>query len=123
MTGTKSLLVAGMVFASFVIAASSRAGNIENINYLTMNRPTALPGVVLAPGTYAFEVVAGHNDLVRVTDRATNRVLYTGFTDVVRRPDQNKDRLSFGEAPQGAPIPIKAWFPSGLRRGHEFRHR
>ena len=123
MTRTKSLIVVGLAFASIVIAASSRAGTITGVQYLTMNRATALPGVVLAPGTYVFEAVAGHVDLVRVTDRATRRVLYTAFTDVVRRPDQNNDSLAFGEAPAGQPIPIKAWFPPGLQRGYEFRHR
>ena len=101
MTKTKSLLVAGLVLASFAIAASSRAGNISRIEYLTMNRATALPGVVLAPGTYVFEAVGGHPAIVRVADRATRRVLYAGFTDIVPRPDGNNQPLAFGEAVKG----------------------
>lgn len=123
MTRTKSLLVVGLVLASFVIAASSRAGNISRIEYLTMNRATALPGVVLAPGTYVFEAVGGHPGIVRVSDRATRRVLYAGYTDAVRRPDRNNQTLVFGEAPKGDPVPIRVWFPAGLESGHEFRHR
>ena len=122
MTRTKSLLVAGLVLASVAIAVSSRAGNVYRTDYLSMNRATALPGVVLPPGTYAFEVVEGHADLVRVSDRATRRVLYTGFTDIVRRPDGVTASLAFGEAPSGDPLPIKAWFPTGTQRGLEFRH-
>jgi hypothetical protein len=125
MTRSKSLLVAGLVLASFAIAASSRAANIGRIDHMTFNRAMALPGVVLAPGTYTFEVVEGHADLVRVTDRTTNRVLYTGFTDVIRRPDRNNDRGAFalGEAPKGEPVPIQAWFPAWSRSGNGFRHR
>ena len=123
MTQTKSLLVAGLVLASFVIAASSQAGNISRIDYLTMNRATALPGVVLAPGTYVFEAVGGHPDMVRVADRATGRVLYAGFTDLIPRQDGNNQPLAFGEAAQGEPVPIKAWFPGGSRSGRSFRHR
>lgn len=123
MTRTKSLLVAGLVIASFAIAASSRAGNISRIEYLTMNRATALPGVVLAPGTYVFEAIGGHPDIVRVADRATGRVLFTGYTNIVRRPDRNNQTLVFGEAPKGEPVPIKVWFSAGLESGHEFRHR
>ena len=123
MTTTKSLLVAGLVLASFVIAASSRAGNISRIEYLTMNGPTALPGVALAPGTYVFEAVDGHPDLVRVADRATGRVLYAGFTDIIPRPERNKQPLAFGEAAKGEPVPIMAWFPDGSRSGLAFRHR
>jgi hypothetical protein len=122
MTRTKSLFVVGVVLATFAVAASSRAGNIERTEYLSMNRATALPGVVLPPGSYVFEVVAGHADLVRVSERATKRVLYMGFTDVIRRPDRLSTPLTFGEAPSGAPIPIKVWFPTGLRSGLGFRH-
>ncbi|HVG71561.1 MAG TPA: hypothetical protein VM819_11655 [Vicinamibacterales bacterium] len=122
MKRTKSLIIAGLVLGSFVIAANGRAANIGRTEYLTLNSATALPGVVLPPGTYTFEVVEGHADLVRVTNRLTKRVLYTGFTDVVKR--QNRDgSLMFGEASRGEPLPIKAWFPDGSRRGNEFRHR
>ena len=123
MTRNKTLFVAALVFATVAIAASSRAANIGHTDYLSMNRPTALPGVVLAPGTYVFEVVEGHADLVRVSDRATRRVLYLGFTDIVGRPDEVTNPLRLGEAPSGSPAPINAWFPTGSRRGLEFRHR
>ena len=122
MTRTKSLLVVGLVLASFAIAVSSKAGNIYRTDYLSMNRATALPGVVLPPGTYTFEVLEGHADLVRVSDRATRRVLYTGFTDIIRRPAGADVPLAFGEAPSGNPLPIKVWFPTGTERGLAFRH-
>jgi len=122
MTRTKSLLVVGLVIVSSAIAVSSMAGNIYRTDYLSMNRATALPGVVLPPGTYTFEVVEGHADIVRVSDRATRRVLYTGFTDIVRRPEGVNVSLAFGEAPSGAPLPIKVWFPTGMSRGLAFRH-
>jgi hypothetical protein len=123
MTRSKLLVVAGLAVASVAIAASGRAANIGRTDYLTMNRATALPGVVLAPGTYVFDVVEGHADIVRVSERTTRRVVYTGFTDLVRRPDQLRSRLRMGEAPSGAPVPIEAWFPTGSAWGHEFRHR
>lgn len=120
---TKSLLIVGVVLASFLIAASSRAANFDRMSYLTLNRATALPGVVLAPGSYVFEAVEGHPDIVRVSDRATNRVLYLGYTDIIARPQGATNRLSFGEAPSGQPVPITAWFPTGARNGNAFRHR
>ena len=123
MMKTKSLLIVGMVLGSFLIAASSRAANIGRTNYLTMNRPAALPGIVLPPGSYVFEAVQGHPDIVRVTDRLTNRVLYQGFTEIVPRPRGLTSVVLFGEAPRGLPIPIEAWFPSGAQTGNAFRHR
>jgi hypothetical protein len=121
MTTTKSLLVAGLVLVSFAIAGSSRAGNISRIEYLTTNRATALPGVVLPAGTYVFEAIGGHPDIVRVTDRASRRVLYAGYTETIRRPDDATQPLVFGESSKGEPLPIRVWFPAGSRSGHEFR--
>ena len=120
---TKSLLIVGVVLGSFLIAASSGAANVGGINYLTMNQATALPGVVLAPGSYVCEEVEGHPDIVRVSDRATRRVLYLGFTEIIPRPEGLAKVLSLGEAARGEPVPIKAWFPTGARSGHAFRHR
>ena len=121
MTRTKSLLVVGLVLASVGMAVSSGAGSISRTDYLSMDRAASLPGVVLPPGNYAFEVLEGHVDLVRVSDRATGRVLYTGFTDIVRRPAGVTIPLAFGEAPKGQPLPIRVWFPQGLERGLAFR--
>ena len=122
MTKAKSVIVAGAILGSFVMAASGRASNIARTEYLTMSGWTALPGVVLPPGTYTFEVLEGHPDLVRVTNQATRRVHYTGFTDIVVGPPR-KESLTFGEAPRGEAVPIRAWVPGGSRRGNVFRHR
>ena len=123
MMKTKSLLIVGVVLASFLIAASSRAASIGRVDYLTMRQATALPGVVLPPGSYVFEAVEGRIDVVRVSDRATRRVLYLGFTEIIPRPHGATNTLSLGEAASGEPVPIKAWFPTGARRGHVFSHR
>jgi hypothetical protein len=124
MRKNKSLLIAGLVLGSFVVAASNgAAGLLGRTDYVSINRATALPGVVLAPGQYVFEAVEGRPDIVRVFDRATKRVLYMGFTELIPRPDGVTNILSLGEAPAGEPVPIKVWFPTGARRGHAFNHR
>ena len=123
MNRNKSLIVAGLVLASCVIAANGRASNIARTEYLTTNGWTALPGVVLPPGSYMFEVIEGHVDLVRVTNRATKRVHYMGFTDVVSRQNRGGESLTFGEAPKGQPLPISAWFRDGAQQGNLFRYQ
>ena len=123
MNRSKSLILTGLVLASCLIAANGRASSMSRIEYLTMSRATSLPGVVLPAGNYKFEVIGGHVDVVRVTDRLTGRVLYLGFTDVVEQQNRRAEPLTFGEAPNGAPVPIKAWFPDGTRRGNVFRYR
>ena len=124
MTKNKSLLIAGLVIGSFLVAASSgTAGLLGRTDYVSIHRAVALPGVVLAPGQYVFEAVEGRPEIVRVFDRATKRVLYMGFTELIPRPDGVTNVLSLGEANAGEPVPIKAWFPTGARRGHAFAHR
>ncbi len=123
MMKTKSLLIGGLVLASVVIAATSMAGNMARTDYLTLNRATALPGVVLARGSYVFEAVEGHPDIVRVSDRATRRVLFMDYVELIPRPRGVTNALSLGEAPAGEPVPIKAWFPTGSATGHAFKHR
>ena len=124
MTKNKSLLIAGLVIGSFLMAVSSgTAGLLGRTDYVSINRATALPGVVLAPGQYVFEAVEGRPEIVRVFDRATKRVLYMGFTELIPRPEGVTNVLSLGEANAGEPVPIKAWFPTGARRGHAFGHR
>jgi len=123
MMKNKSLLMVGTVLGSFLMAASGGAANIGRTDYVTMNRPAALPGIVLPAGSYVFEAVENHPDIVRISDRATKRVLYQGFTDVVARPSGLTRVVLFGEAPRGAALPIEAWFPTGSPTGNAFRHR
>ena len=124
MKNIKSLLVAGLVLGSVVVAATSMASvNFGQTDYVTLNRPTKLPGVVLARGSYIFETVEGHPDIVRVSDRATRRVLFMDYADLVPRPRGGVKMLIVGEAREGEAIPITAWFPTGSATGRAFRHR
>lgn len=124
MMKSKSLLPVGLLLATFLVATAS-AASVSRINYLKISKTSALPGVVLPPGEYAFEALEGHPDIVRVKNRAQNRVLYMGFVDPVRRTQESRtdNMLTFGEAAPGVPLPITAWFPLGGETGHAFRHR
>ena len=87
MMKTKSLLMGGLVLAAVVTAVTSTAAlNIGQTDYVTLNRAMALPGVVLQRGSYVFEAVDGHPDIVRVSDRATRRVLFMDYAELIPRP-------------------------------------
>ncbi len=122
-------LTAGVVaVAILVMAASTQAQFMPmRTNHLTFSGPVALPGVVLAAGVYTFESGAGgvNRDLVRVTTRNGQEILYSGFTTLVARPAGRATGpiVSMGEAPAGSPAPIVAWYPVGSTTGHEFRYR
>ena len=120
------VLTAVVVAATAAIAASStHAGSmLTRVNRLTFSAPVALPGVVLAPGTYAFESgpLGTNPAIVRVTSADHRRLLYQGFTISVRRPMtmERSEVLQLGEAPKGSPQPIAAWYPIGNNTGHRF---
>ena len=93
---------------------------ISRINHLTFSGPVALPGgVVLATGSYTFEL--GPSNVVTVSTRDGQSVLFTGRTQLVLRPaglslDVN---VTFGDRGAGPP-PITAWYPVGADVGHAF---
>jgi hypothetical protein len=124
-----------IVLTTFVVAltaaftaASMQAGtNPSRVNRLTFSGRVALPGVVLLPGTYAFEAgtLDTHPDIVRVTSTDHQKLYYVGFTQRIARPASMapNEVVSLGEAPIGSPVPIAAWYPIGSKTGHEFRYR
>lgn len=121
----KTLLTIGAVAAAALLAvASSQAGTlISTLNNLTLPRQASLPGVVLEPGAYTFEVMPGHVNLIRVSLKKSGRPVYLGFTNLVARPAGMPPTsvLSFGETSAGRPIPITAWFPVRSSTGYQFR--
>lgn len=100
---------------------------LTHVNYLTFNRPVALPGVVLPAGAYTFEAGPGgrSRDIVLVSRRDGRGPVYLGFTREVRRPRNMSvdSTIAFGEAPAGQPTPIDTWFPIGQETGHQFLYR
>ena len=94
---------------------------------MTFSKDVALPGIVLAAGSYTFEAGPGNTsrDIVLVRSRATQKPLYLGFTRPVNRPEgmPSDKTVAFGEAPAGQPTPIAVWYPVGSSTGHEFLYR
>ncbi len=129
MLSGKMIAVAfGAAFLAVTATSSLQAGTSwEKTNYLTFNRPVALPGVQLAAGTYIFELVAPESaqDLVRVMSRDRRHVYLTAFTNLVPRSrDLNPDQvIAFGEAARGMAPPIRIWYPKGGGDGREFLYK
>jgi hypothetical protein len=120
---TVVLIAVLAVGAGLFTASSTQAGSMSRVNHLTFNTAVRLPGTLLTPGTYTFEAGPQGNslDIVRVTSRDGQRVLYTGFTTLVTRPARGP-MVSFGEARADAPQPIDVWYEDGAKMGHRFRY-
>jgi len=105
-------------------AAGAVGTNPARTTYVTVNTPITLPGVGLAPGTYIFEMASpgGDPSVVRVLRRDRLLVYYTGYTELIARPEglRADSPISFGEARPGAPLPITAWYPANESTGRRF---
>jgi hypothetical protein len=116
----------GLVIAAGTVTSLSALVLSNRTEYLTFSGAVSLPGVTLNRGTYTFEVANSEAsaDIVRVRNRATNAVVFLGFTYRVERPRGTADNRSivFGEAPRGVVPPILEWYPGGDRTGHQFRY-
>jgi hypothetical protein len=115
-----TLAAAALALALTVnLHASARATNT-----MTVHKAVALPGVVLAPGSYVFELLqTGSGHVVRVSD-ANGNGRYLGLTIPATRGRADKGAtIVFGEAPAGEPQPVISWFPDGLSAGEQFLYR
>lgn len=125
MLNTKTL-VAAAVALGLAVAATESVGSVTRGDTATLsfNRPVALPGVTLSPGSYTFEIVddAGYLDIVRVKNSRTHKSEFMGFTNKVPRPDRLRkvSAVTLGESVRNAPAPIQVWYPADGSDGREF---
>ena len=123
-------LLAGICAAAalaFGADASRAASRVDHTSFITFSGPVAVPGRVLTPGAYVFEIANSDtsHDVVRVRSRSSGRPVFVGFTREIRRRQRAARALAvtFHEAPAGAAAPIRAWYPEGLDRGYELIYR
>jgi hypothetical protein len=124
----KSVLTAcGAAVLGLTLANPGGAGSTapSQTNHLTFSGPVGLPGVTLPRGTYTFQVIPLHPDIVRVLSRDGSRVYFTGFTMRVARPaGLSSDQLvTLGETAPGVAPRITTWYPIGASHGEQFRYR
>jgi hypothetical protein len=109
------------------VVATTPTGAIENARrttHFTFRAPVGLPGVTLAPGSYVFEVMNPDigGGVVRVSSPDRTRTYALQLTRPVHRQRSGdmKSTITLGEAANGAPQPIKRWFPENETTGREF---
>jgi len=120
-----ALALCGLAVFGILAERPSHGMSADHATRLTFSKPIALPGVTLGAGTYVFERAAPGSSLeiVRVSSADRRRVVFTGYTELVRRPAGSKADVTFGEAPRGAAVPVAAWYPSDTPIGHRFLYR
>ena len=120
------LTAAGALLGAAATAVTLNAFSaipFNHLEYLTFNRPVQLPGVSLGAGTYSFETADAGDHVVRVRNRATNLVVFQGFTMRVDRPASMTRSVTFGESRRDEAVPIVTWYPPDMTYGHQFIYR
>jgi len=118
----KRLALAAAVLGLAVSASASLSARttLTKLEYLTFSKPIALPGMTLPAGTYTFEEDT-NPIVVRVLNRDRTRLYYMGLTrPIIRDRRDTNPHVLFGEAKEGEPIPVQAWFPDRSVNGHGF---
>ena len=126
MSTRKMVLAASLavILALAIVPSTGAMGTAQKTTYLTFSGSFQIPGKVLGPGTYIFELPdsQGAWDVVRVSSRDRKTVYLTAFTTVVNRPANlpHDQAVTFGEASKNTPPPLKVWYPQDEPTGREF---
>jgi hypothetical protein len=123
-TRKSALMLCGAIVLGLTVASPGGAASsaVSQTNHLTFSGPVGLPGVTLPRGTYTFQGIPLHPDIVRVLSRDGSRLYFTGFSTRVARPaGLPADRLvTLAETPRGVAPRISAWYPIGASEGQAF---
>ena len=120
----KSYIALGLVLAfALFCGIVARADEVNEQIKVTFNKPVAIPGQILAPGTYTFELAnpdSGQN-LVQIFN-ADGSVLYATLPTVsAKRAETTEDvALSVAESRSKQADFLLGWFYPGSLTGHEF---
>jgi len=114
-----------VVAVAFVVVPSVKADDWDKKTIVTFDRPIEVPGTVLPPGRYMFQVMdfLGSRNVIRITDEYGVKVYATvfGIWDFTFDAPE-KTKLTFYEAPKGTPEALHEWFYPGHRYGFEFAY-
>jgi hypothetical protein len=116
----KLFSIALVVVVIFALPATSSAQSSKT-TVLTFSQPVEIPGMVLAPGTYAFKESSVDARIIQVWNATETRLYASLLTNPSYRADAtNNAAVTLDEAAKGAPRAIKNWFSAGQNVGQEF---
>jgi hypothetical protein len=122
----KALCLSGSLALSFLVTKPVMADEMNKRTEFEFSAPVEIPGQVLAPGKYVFELANDSSDLnlVQIFAEDSNgkeslvATLQTIPDYVSNTPD--KPLIHFEERPSGSPEAIHSWFYPGENTGWEF---
>jgi hypothetical protein len=109
----------------WAVASNATAEQSDLTTKITINKTFAVPGKVLPPGTYVFRLMdttAGRRVVQILNADESDTVAIVLAIPDYRLNAGEGSRVSFYEAPPGAPLPLHAWFFPGRHYGVEFAY-
>ena len=122
----KTLCLSGSLALSFFVTKPVMADEMNKRTDFQFSAPVEIPGKVLAPGKYVFELANDESDsnIVQIfsEDSKGNLSLVENVSTI---PDYisnipDKPIVRFEERPAGSPEAIHSWFYPGDNTGWEF---
>jgi len=119
--------VSGMFVSAALLLAMSvpqlRASTTDKKTIVTVGEAVEIPGMVLQPGTYVFELEnsPSERDIVQVFDRDQTHLLATFLAiPEYRLEPTDKTVIQLEEREANGPQAIHSWFYAGESDGLEF---
>ena len=107
----------------FTFAPAARAGNWNEETKLIFNAPVEIPGRVLLPGTYWFQLLdsSSNRNVVQIFNKNETRLIDTVMTvPAYRLRPTGHTVVTFAERPVDNPEAIRTWFYPGMNYGQRF---
>ncbi len=122
----KVLWVGGLLALTSFITKPAMADEWNKRTEFTFSGPVEIPGNVLTPGKYVFEIAKSDSNrntvLVYAEDSNGKESLITTILAVPEQASKIPDKpiVQFEERPAGSPEAIHSWFYPGDQTGWEF---
>jgi len=123
MTYKLRMLAVTMALAGATMLPSAKADEWNKETTVSFKEPVAVPGQVLAPGTYVFKLANSQSDrhIVQIFTEDQREIVATVLAIPAYRLTPTDDTLiTFEERSAGTPEAVKRWFYPGDLNGVGF---
>lgn len=112
-----------IMLTAVLVPMNAKADSRNKATKLTFSEPVEVPGMVLEPGTYWFQLANSdsNRNIVQIWNADRMQLLTTILAIPDYRLQPKGDTVvKFDERPSGSPEAIQAWFYPGDNFGQEF---
>ena len=121
---TCSLFQIGALAVLIALApVTARADDYDKKTTITIDQPTEVPGIVLAPGTYVIKLLnsSSNRHIVEIMNEKMDHLYALTFAVPAEKVEpKGRTVLTFYEGTKGRPQAMRRWFWPGETEGQEF---